>query len=61
MNKVKGSVLYNGKYMGFVGAKLTMFWILAPTFTSCAIFDKVLISFTVKMEINLPSRIFKED
>lgn len=61
MNKVKGSVLYNGKDMGFIGAKLTMFWILAPTFISCVIFDKVLSSFTVKMEINLPSRIFKED
>ena len=35
--------------------------ILAPTFISCVIFDKVLSFFTVKMEINLPSRGFKED
>ena len=33
--------------------------ILAPTFISCVIFDKVLSSFTVKMEINLPCRVFR--
>ena len=33
--------------------------ILAPTFVSCVIFDKVLSSFTVKMEINLPCRVFR--
>ena len=43
MNKVKGSVLYNGKDMGFIGAKLTMFWILATTFISCVILTKYLV------------------
>lgn len=57
MSKIRGSVLYNGKDR----ARLTLFWILAPTFISCVIFDKVLSSITVKMEINLPCRVFKDD
>lgn len=51
----------NGKNVGSIGARLTLFWILAPTFISCAVFNKVLSSSLVKMEANLPCSVFNED
>lgn len=54
-------MLSNGKDMACVGGRLTLIWILPLTLISCVIFDKVLRSFTVEMEINLPCKVFKED